>query len=204
MWVLNRLLKITFLTLVNCYFLSSIAVAQVDERHFTINANTPSYNVLVQKAETLAKQSIKQAFQENSTLESVTIMILGERGGQTVPILRARVTRSQWQANSDISELTRYFPPSESLLGYNEPTSTQSASPSASGSRTRPQPNTQQTRSQPSTSPVPPSPPTQTTSQSTSPQTQPNDSESPNIIRLEPRSTPRRNPQANDPGFRDD
>ncbi|MGB3191295.1 MAG: hypothetical protein WBB43_17965, partial [Limnoraphis sp.] len=98
---------------------SPVALTEVDERHLTIDANIPSYNVLVQKAEALAKQSIEQAFQENSTLESVTIMILGERGGQTVPILRARVTRSQWQANSDVSELTRYFIRSESLLGYN-------------------------------------------------------------------------------------
>ncbi|EAW38531.1 hypothetical protein [Lyngbya sp. PCC 8106] len=200
MWVFNRLLKITFLTLINCYFLSSIAVAQADERHLTIDANTPSYNVLVQKAETLAKQSIEQAFQENSTLESMTIMILGERGGQTVPILRARVTRSQWQANSDVSELTRYFIRSESLLGYNQATPNESATRSASSPRTRPQPNTQQTRSQPSTSPVSPSRPTQTTS----PQPFPNINESPNIIRLEPRSTPRRSPQENDPGFRDD
>ncbi|MEB3278861.1 MAG: hypothetical protein VKK42_08035 [Lyngbya sp.] len=207
MRVFNHLLKITFLSLSGFWMWSAIALAQVNERHLTINANTPSYNVLVKRAETLAKQSIEQAFKENSTLESITIMILGERGSQVVPILRTRVTRSQWQANSEVSEWTRYFPHSESLLGYNQPTPTQSASRSAPSSRTRPQANPQQTRSQPSTSPVPPSPPTTAQTQPTqptSPQTQPNITESPNIIRLEPRRTAGRRAIENDPGFRDD
>ena len=207
MRVFNQLLKITFLTLSSFWMWSSIAVAEVNERHLTIDASSPSYNVLVQKAETLAKRSIEQAFQEDSTLEAVTIMILGERGGQTVPILRTRVSRSQWQANREVSEWTRYFPRSESLLGYNAPPPTEPASTSAPRRRTRPQPNTQQTRSQPSASP------TQPTSQPTVPQTQPTGetspqtppaADSPNIIRLEPRSAPRRNPLENDPGFRDD
>jgi hypothetical protein len=205
MWVFNQFLKITILTLSTFWMWSPVALTEVNERNLTIDASSQSYNALVQKAETLAKQSIEQAFQENSTLESVTIMILGERKGQTVPILRARVTRSQWQANSDVSEWTRYFARSESLLGYNQPTPTQSASRSANSPRTRPQPNTQQTRSQPSPGRTAQTQqPTQTTSQSTSPQAFPNVNESPNIIRLQPRSTPRRNPQENDPGFRDD
>lgn len=208
MWVFNHLSKITILTLSSFWLWSSIAVAEVNERHLTIDANTPSYNVLVQKAETLAKQSIEQAFKENSTLEAITIMILGERGGQTVPILRTRVTRSQWQANSDVSEWTRYFPPSQSLLGYRNNTPTQSASRSAPSPRSRPQSSTQPAPSQPSASPVPPPPPqpTQTTAQPTqsnSPQTQPSP-QSPNVIRLEPRSTPRRRAREDDPGFRDD
>ncbi|MFY7805003.1 MAG: hypothetical protein ACOVQ7_16415 [Limnoraphis robusta] len=208
MWVFNHLSKITILTLSSFWMWSSIAVGEVNERHFTIDANSPSYNVLVQKAETLAKQSIEQAFKENSTLEAITIMILGERGGQTVPILRTRVTRSQWQANSDVSEWTRYFPPSQSLLGYRNNTPTQSSSRSVSPGRTPPQPTAQPPRSQPSASPVPPPPtqPTQTTAQPTqsnSPQTQPSP-QSPNIIRLEPRSTPRRRAREDDQGFRDD
>ncbi len=203
MWIFNHLLKISFFTLSSFWFWSSIAVARVNERHFTIDANTSSYQVLVQRAEILTKQSIEQAFQENSTLEAITIIILGERAGQTVPILRTRVTRSQWQANTNISEWTRYFPPSQSLLGYRNNTP-----PTQSASRSAPSPRT---RSQPSASPV--SPPRRTQAQPTSPRPQlpqtnspqtPPLPDAPNIIRLEPRSRPRRQAIENDPGFRDD
>ncbi|WP_413163095.1 hypothetical protein ACL6C3_28010 [Capilliphycus salinus ALCB114379] len=211
MWVFNQFLKITILTLSTFWMWSSIALTEVNERNLTIDANSQSYNALIKKAETLAKQSIEQAFKENSTLESMTIMILGERGSQVVPILRTRVTRSQWQTNSEVSEWTRYFPPSESLLGYNQPKPTESASGSGSSRRTRPQSTTQQTRPQPSTSPVPPPPPTtaqtpatETTPEPTSPQTRPDPTNSPNIIRLEPSRSGGRSRIENDPGFRDD
>ncbi|MEL7038291.1 MAG: hypothetical protein AAFO04_22145 [Cyanobacteria bacterium J06592_8] len=193
------------MTLTSLWFWSATAVAEVQERHLTINASSSSYTILVKKAETLAKQSIEQAFQENSTLESITIMISGERRGRVAPLLRTRVTRRQWQENKDVSEWTRYFVPSESLLGYNDAPPT----PAPSRSTPAPRPRPQQTRSQPSTSPTPTSPtppssPTQTTSQPTSPQVQPSSEESPNIIRLQPRRGPSRDPREDDPGFRDD
>ncbi|MDY7023935.1 MAG: hypothetical protein SWJ54_21745 [Cyanobacteriota bacterium] len=204
MWVLNHLPKLTVVTLTSLWFWSAVAVAEVQERNLTIDASSSSYSVLVQRAEALAKQSINQAFQENSTLESITIMISGERRGRVAPLLRTRVTRRQWQENQDVSEWTRYFVPAESLLGYNDAPPT----PAPSRSTPAPRPRPQQTRSQPSASPTqttPTSPsPTQTTSQPTSPQVQPSSEESPNIIRLEPRRGPSRNSREDDPGFRDD
>ena len=211
MWAFKNLLKTTILAFGSIWLWSFVAVAEVGEHHLTIDANSPSYNALIQKAESLAKKSIDEAFQKNSNLESFTVMILGERRGQIVPILRTRVTRSQWQANGDVSEWTRYFNRSESLLGYNQPAPAESGPGAASRPQTRPQPNRQPTPSQPSASPVPPPPPataqTQpapTPPQPASPQTRPDPAQSPNISRLEPRRTPGRRAIENDPGFRDD
>lgn len=79
-----------------------------------------SYKALTQQAESLAEKLIKQAFAQNPQLTEVAVSIIGERNGQEVPLLTAKVSRANWQANPQIQAWTQYFSASAVLLGFNQ------------------------------------------------------------------------------------
>ncbi|GGA17962.1 hypothetical protein [Okeania sp. KiyG1] len=125
--------------------------------------NNNSYQNLVEQAENLAKNTIKQEFKNNPEITEITITILGERQSQIVPILRSTVSRAEWQKNAEIDNLTRYFADAKYLLKFdnNQDTSkTQPQTPAYSPqipAPPPPSPNTQPTIPQPSRkSPTPP------------------------------------------------
>ncbi|NEP80396.1 MAG: hypothetical protein F6K17_18470 [Okeania sp. SIO3C4] len=125
--------------------------------------NNNSYQNLVEQAENLAKNTIKQEFQNNPEITEITITILGERQSQIVPILRSKVSRAEWQKNAEIDNLTRYFADAKYLLKFdnnNEATpKTQPQTPAPPPqipAPPPPSPNTQPIVPQPSKSPTPP------------------------------------------------
>lgn len=98
----------------------SIALAQTIERSFLLNSDgNASFEVLLQEAQDLVQTSIEQQFAENPNITEVSITVLGENQGQVVPILRSKVTRSQWQHDSRVERWTKYFVTSSAkLLGF--------------------------------------------------------------------------------------
>lgn len=122
----------TILVISSLVVRASIASAETQERNLILNSNgSQSFGSLIQQAQDLAKKSIEQEFQENSELTEVSIMILGEHQGQIVPLLRSKVSRSQWQKDSRIHRWTKYFASSSRvLLGFYNPSSTEQVAPS--------------------------------------------------------------------------
>ncbi len=102
----------------------SIALAEIKENSLILNSNTSkSFESLIQQAEDLAEQSIKEEFTINPEATKISILISAERNGQIVPVLRSKVSRSQWQRDSRIRRWTRYFDNSGILLGFYNPSS---------------------------------------------------------------------------------
>jgi hypothetical protein len=86
-----------------------------------------TFEDLVQQARTLAQSLVEQGFAESADATEVAVQILGERDGQEVPLLMARVSRSNWQTQPDIDVWARYFAiPARVLLGFAPPPTQQS------------------------------------------------------------------------------
>jgi len=110
--------------LATMFFAASISVslAETKERYLTLNSDdSQSFASLVQQAEDLATLSIAREFQENPGLTEVTVIVTADRSRQFVPVLRSRVSRSQWQKDSRIEQWTRYFADAKLLLGFIDP-----------------------------------------------------------------------------------
>jgi hypothetical protein len=100
----------------------SVSFAETKESYLTLNSDdSQSYANLVQQAEELAALSIARQFEENPALTEVTVIVTADRSRQFVPVLRSRVSRSQWQKNSRIEQWTRYFADAKLLLGFIDP-----------------------------------------------------------------------------------
>jgi hypothetical protein len=115
----RRILFSTLLALSSLVTSNSIASAQIKERSIILNSNgNQSFDVLIQQAQNLAKNSIEQEFAENPEIMEISIIILGENKGQIAPLIRSKISRSQWENDSRIERWTRYFSNSRALLGF--------------------------------------------------------------------------------------
>ncbi len=98
---------------------TSVSLAETKESYLTLDSDgSQSFASLVQQAEDLATLSIARQFQENPAVTEVTVIITADRSRQFVPVLRSRVSRSQWQKNGRIEQWTRYFADAKLLLGF--------------------------------------------------------------------------------------
>ncbi|PSB14969.1 hypothetical protein C7B69_18650 [filamentous cyanobacterium Phorm 46] len=119
---LHRRLCSTFI-LATVFFAASISVslAETKESYLTLDSeDSQSFASLVQQAEDLAALSIAREFQENPGLTEVTVIVTADRSRQRVPVLRSRVSRSQWQKDASIERWTRYFADAKLLLGFRD------------------------------------------------------------------------------------
>ncbi|NET29554.1 hypothetical protein [Okeania sp. SIO1I7] len=160
-----RIFWSTALTLASILTTDITALASAKNTSLLIDSNNNnSYKSLVEQAENLAKNTINQEFKNNPEITEITITILGERQSQIVPILRSNISRAEWQKNSEIDNLTRYFADAKYLLKFgnnNQDTpKTQPQTPDSSPqipAPPPPSPNTQPIVPQPSKkSPTPP------------------------------------------------
>ena len=119
---LHRRLFSTFI-LATVFFATSISVslAETKESYLTLDSDgSQSFASLVQQAEDLAALSIARQFQQNPAVTEVTVIITADRSQQRVPVLRSRVSRSQWQKDASIERWTRYFADAKLLLGFRD------------------------------------------------------------------------------------
>lgn len=111
------------LVLATVFFAANISVslAETKESYLTLDSeDSQSFASLVQQAEDLARLSIAREFQENPGLTEVTVIVTADRSRQRVPVLRSRVSRSQWQKDASIERWTRYFADAKLLLGFRD------------------------------------------------------------------------------------
>ncbi|NEO78876.1 hypothetical protein [Moorena sp. SIO4G3] len=99
MGLYRRLLWSTILVLSTLVTQIPTASAENKEYHVILNYDSSkSFECLIQQTENLAQTKLNQEFTENPDITSISLMILGERNGQVVPLMMiATVSRSQWQ-----------------------------------------------------------------------------------------------------------
>lgn len=103
--------------------LSNPAIAWAEGRQLTYTLDTQgghSYQAVMQQAGSLAQKLIEQEFTQNSQTQEVEVVIVGERNGQEVPLLSAKVSHSNWRENPRIQSWTQYFSDSAVLLGFKQ------------------------------------------------------------------------------------
>lgn len=98
----------------------TVAWAEDKQISYTLNAHNGSYQALIEQAESWAGKLIEQAFTQNSSLTEVAVSIIGERNGQEVPLLTAKVSRANWQENPQTRSWTQYYSSSAVLLGFKQ------------------------------------------------------------------------------------
>jgi hypothetical protein len=124
-WSLAGILSILILSVITI----SPATAETKQLALTLNSyDNQNFASLIQQAESLAQYYIEQEFRQNSSATEVSITIVGERNGQTVPLLSSKVSRFNWQNQPIIQNWTTYFRSSKTLLGFVQPPVPQSAS----------------------------------------------------------------------------
>jgi hypothetical protein len=69
-----------------------------------------SHLELTQQAESLIRQTITQAFNQNPPIESIEVAVNVNRNGDVLPLMMTTVSRSQWQVMPQMSQWSRYFP----------------------------------------------------------------------------------------------
>ncbi|HEY9878376.1 MAG TPA: hypothetical protein V6D29_07960 [Leptolyngbyaceae cyanobacterium] len=73
-------------------------------------------NDLVAQAEALATNAVNQQFRQNPALSEVKVVVMGNRYGEIIPVLTANASRSEWQADPQISAWAQYYSASYALL----------------------------------------------------------------------------------------
>ena len=115
--------KLLFVGLLLSSFFAPVSPVRAETRQLdctlTPEANQ-SFNGLIQQAERLAEQSVKESFANPSTTE-IELKILAEREGLTAPILYVRVARADWQRQSNLRSAFTYLRGAEQLLGFRLP-----------------------------------------------------------------------------------
>jgi len=119
------------------------------------------YQPFISRAETVARAAIQRSFDRDILISEVYVVIVGQRQGQSAPVLSVQVSRNQWRGRPDPRRWATYFPTARILLGFDiKPTVPTQTSPAA----TTPAPTVTQPASPvPNTTPSPtPTPPINT------------------------------------------
>lgn len=129
-------------------FISPEVLAQSLQQDLLINADPiPAFSILVQQSTTLARDALDQAFRRNPNLQEIIIVVVGERNGLRAPVVRAKVSRGEWESGLGSVQWTRSLNNAQFLLGFvdAQPIVTQSPSkkPATVESTTTPQPSIQ-------------------------------------------------------------
>ena len=134
--------KRLFVGLLLSSFLATVSPvrAEIRQLNYTLTPEAnQSFNGLIQQAERLAAQLVKESFANPSTT-AIELKILAEREGLTAPILYVRVTRADWQKQSNLRSAFTYLRGADQLLGFRLPQNSQpQASPTTTVSLASPQ-----------------------------------------------------------------
>ena len=80
-----------------------------------------TYNQFLERANSLAKNTIEQRFKTDRELDALNVVVIGENNGAIAPLLAVKVNRDNWQANPNVQKWSNEFPFSQSLLGLESP-----------------------------------------------------------------------------------
>ncbi|UBF28218.1 hypothetical protein K9N68_10230 [Kovacikia minuta CCNUW1] len=196
----SRFVSIFMLSITSLILLSLPVLAETKQIRSVITpTKEQTYLQMMRQAESLATRLVDRAFAENATITSVSVVILGERNGQEIPLLSSTVSRDNWKRISRIQPWSKYFGNSSiALMGFTKLPQPKAAPPPVPLSAA-PMPETPSPKPPSSPALQPLAPETASNSPSTSPPTPSikppsiNPGLSPSRIRIE-----------DDPAYRDD
>ncbi|NJO72329.1 MAG: hypothetical protein HC833_00240 [Leptolyngbyaceae cyanobacterium RM1_406_9] len=87
------------------------------------------HNALIAQAESLLGEAIDRQFSQNANLSTLQVDVVGDRHGEMIPVLTVTVSRTQWQANPQVSAWSRYYNASYALLQRHESEETVAIAP---------------------------------------------------------------------------
>ncbi len=97
--------------------------AQITQVPLTLSREqNESYANFVQRATKLTVTQLKNRFSQNSNLNQVRIVLIGENNGVVAPVLSVNMSRQQWLSKLNPESLINYFQDSQFLLGFDTPT----------------------------------------------------------------------------------
>lgn len=103
--------------------IAPIAQASTSQSTITLQRQSgESYDALIRRAELAARAAAQQSFDRNLLVTETHITILGESGGQVVPLLVLNVTRANWSDRPDPQQWATYFQAARALLSQPNPT----------------------------------------------------------------------------------
>ncbi|PAX51127.1 hypothetical protein [Brunnivagina elsteri] len=83
-----------------------------------VSNNGDNFANMVQRGESAAISTIRRSFSRNSRTNQISLIVLGDRNAQKVPMMRISVTRSQWQRKPRIKAWTKYYRDAGKILGF--------------------------------------------------------------------------------------
>lgn len=109
------------ITLLGSLLTTGVAWAIPSEVNLSLKRQeTENYEQFMQRAQTLASNTIQQRF-KNNQLEEVRVVVIGESKGAIAPILTVEVNRNNWNTDPSIKRWQNDFPFSRELLGFEQP-----------------------------------------------------------------------------------
>ncbi len=97
-------------------------IAQIPQIPLTLSREAnETYLSFVQRATNLVTTRLGNNFSQNSSLNQVRIVVIGENNGNVAPVLSVNMSRQQWLNNPNPEPLINYFPDSQFLLGFDTP-----------------------------------------------------------------------------------
>lgn len=81
-----------------------------------------TYENLIRRAEAVARAAAQRSFDGDILITDVAVTIIGEHDGAIAPVLLLDVSRQNWRNRPETPYWATYFPSSELLLGFEQPT----------------------------------------------------------------------------------
>lgn len=115
------------LSLSSCWLITSTIAptpvqAYVSRSSVELNVQAgESYAAFLSRAEAVARAAVQRNFDRDVLISEAYIVVVGQRQGQTAPVLSVRVSRTQWRARPDSRRWATYLPSAKTLLGFGIP-----------------------------------------------------------------------------------
>ena len=77
-----------------------------------------SYEALLRRAEITARAGVQRSFDADVLVSAVTVTVVAENQGISVPVLTVAVTRDEWRERPDVEYWARYYSIADALLGF--------------------------------------------------------------------------------------
>ncbi|MEL6602260.1 MAG: hypothetical protein AAFP20_03415 [Cyanobacteria bacterium J06614_10] len=88
---------------------------------FIARESGETYETLLRRAEMAARAGAQRSFDQDLLTTNVSVNVVVESSGITVPILSLRVDRDQWRARPETYYWATYYRTAETLLGTTPP-----------------------------------------------------------------------------------
>ncbi len=127
-WQRTAWISITSTVCLTAGWIIKDAIAPVEAQAVPIRANVlldvqsgESYAAFMQRATAAAKAATQGAFNRNTSISDLSVVVTGQNQGSTVQVLTLRANRNQWRSNPNAGRWATYYPTAQSLLGLNPP-----------------------------------------------------------------------------------